>query len=64
VLGAVGALDRPAEHTGTGPVVPTSAPISTVGALALAAAHSVVAVSVHDESGTRRGSGVCVRGSG
>ena len=64
VLGAVGALDRPAEHTGTGPVVPTSAPISTVGALALAAAHSVVAVSVHDESGTRRGSGVCVRRAG
>jgi putative serine protease PepD len=64
VLGAVGALDRPAEHIGTGPVVPTSAPMPTDEALALAAAHSVVAVSVHDERGTRRGSGVCVRRSG
>jgi putative serine protease PepD len=33
-------------------------------ALALAAAHSVVAVSVHDGRGTRRGSGVCVRRTG
>jgi len=32
--------------------------------LALAAAHSVVAVSVHDGQGTRRGSGVFVRRSG
>ena len=63
VLGAVGALDRPA-HTGTGRVVPTSAPIPTDEALALAAAHSVVAVSVHDGRGTRRGSGVLVRRSG
>src|SRR5207253_6615163 len=63
VLGAVGALDRPAEH-GTGPVVPTSAPMPTDEVLALAAARSVVAVSVHDRRGTRRGSGVCVRRTG
>ena len=64
VLGAVGALDRPAEHSATGPVVPTSAPMPTGAALALTAAHSVVAVSVHDARGTRRGSGVCVKRSG
>lgn len=64
VLGSVGALDRTAEHTGAGPIVPTSAPMPTVATLALAAAHSVVAVSVHDGRGTRRGSGVNVRRSG
>jgi len=64
VLGAVGALDRTAERGGTGPVVPTSAPMPTDEALALAAAHSVVAVSAHDGKGTRRGSGVCVRRTG
>jgi len=63
VLGAVGALDRPAEQS-TGPVVPTSAPMPTGEVLALATAHSVVAVSVHDRRGTRRGSGVCVRRTG
>jgi putative serine protease PepD len=64
VLGAIGALDRPADHAATGPVVPTSAPMPTGEALALAAAHSVVAVSVHDGRGTRRGSGVFVRRTG
>ncbi len=64
VLGAVGALDRPAEHVSEPNPVPTSAPIVTAQALAIAAAHSVVAVSAHDARGTRRGSGVFVRRSG
>jgi S1-C subfamily serine protease len=64
VLGAVGAIGnssdgRPAR------TVPTSVPIMTTQALAVAVAHSVVAVSALDEDGTkRRGSGVCIRQSG
>jgi S1-C subfamily serine protease len=64
VLGAVGALDRPAAKTSAGTVVPTSTPVSTAEAVVLAVAHSVVAVSAHDGRVTRRGSGVCVRRSG
>jgi len=44
--------------------VPTSVPIMTARALALAVAHSVVAVSARGDKETRRGSGVCVRRSG
>jgi putative serine protease PepD len=62
VLGATGALDRPAAKSGA-TAVPTSVPV-TAEAVVLAVAHSVVAVSVHDGRETRRGSGVCVRRSG
>jgi len=64
VLGALGALSRPPEHAPDGSVVPTSTPIAPASAVAIAVGHSVVAVSVHDQRGTRRGSGVCVRQSG
>jgi S1-C subfamily serine protease len=64
VLGALGALSRPAEHAPDGAVVPTSTSIATASAVAIAVGHSVVAVSAHDQRGTRRGSGVCVRRSG
>ena len=64
VLGAVGAIGGSSDKT-PARVVPTSVPIMTAQALAVAVAHSVVAVSAHDEDGTkRRGSGVCVRKSG
>ena len=63
VLGAVGALDRPASKT-AGTIVPTSTPVATAEAVVLAVAHSVVSVSAHDGRETRRGSGVCVRKSG
>ena len=63
MLAAVGALDRPADRANGRAAVPTSAPITTTQAVAIAVGHSVVAVSVRDKSGTRRGSGVCVRRS-
>jgi putative serine protease PepD len=61
VLGAVGALGRPSDHASEPGVVPTSTPIATARAVAIAVADSVVAVSAHDKHGTRRGSGVCIR---
>jgi putative serine protease PepD len=64
VLGAIGALNRSSDHTADPGVVPTSAPIPSPQAVAIAVAHSVVAVSAHAPDGTRRGSGVCVRQSG
>jgi S1-C subfamily serine protease len=64
LLGAIGALDRPAAEHAAGNVVPTTASLSPARALVLAVANSVVAVSVRDGSETRRGSGVCVRRSG
>jgi S1-C subfamily serine protease len=69
VLSAVGAIGRSSESAGEHQAVPTSAPMASapiVSATAVAIAvgrRSVVTVSVHDESGTRRGSGVCVRRS-
>ena len=64
VLGAVGALGRPAAHVSEPPVVSTSSPIATARVIAVAVADSVVAVSARDRNGTRRGSGVCVRRTG
>jgi|tagenome__1003787_1003787.scaffolds.fasta_scaffold20981241_4 S1-C subfamily serine protease len=64
VLGAVGALGGSSGTTPKRSVVPTSVPIMTARALAVAVAHSVVAVSVRGDSGTRRGSGVCVHRAG
>jgi len=64
VLGAVGALGRSADHPSEAAVVPTSTPIAPAQAVAVAVADSVVAVSARDRSGTRRGSGVCIRRSG
>jgi S1-C subfamily serine protease len=64
VLGAIGALDRPAARKLDRVVVPTSTPVPTAETLAIAVAHSIVAVSARDANGTRRGSGVCVRRSG
>ena len=65
VLSAVGAIGQSSDNTGDAKVVPTSAPIVTpimsAAAVAGGVGRSVVTVSVHDESGTRRGSGVCVR---
>jgi len=66
VLGAVGALGRPSEKADPHAAVPTSAPIVSApivsaAAVAIGVGRSVVTVSVHDKSGTRRGSGVCVR---
>ena len=66
VLGAVGAIGQSSDNTGEAKVVPTSAPIVSASimsraAVAIGVGRSVVTVSVHDESGTRRGSGVCVR---
>jgi S1-C subfamily serine protease len=69
VLSAVGAIGRSSERTGEQQAVPTSAPMASapiVTATAVAIGigrRSVVTVTVHDESGTRRGSGVCVRRS-
>ena len=64
VLGAMGAIGGSSDNA-SARVVPTSVPIMTTQALAVAVAHSVVAVSAHDGDGTkRRGSGVCVRTSG
>jgi len=64
VLGAMGAIGNSSDGK-PARAVPTSVPIMTAQALAVAVAHSVVAVSAHDEDGTkRRGSGVCVRQSG
>jgi S1-C subfamily serine protease len=64
VLGSIGALDRPTAKTGADTIAPTSTPVPSAEAVVLAVAHSVVAVSAHDGRETRRGSGVCVRGSG
>ena len=66
VLSAVGAIGQSSDNTGDQRVVPTSAPIASTpimsaAAVAIGVGRSVVTVSVHDESGTRRGSGVCVR---
>lgn len=64
VLGAVGAIGGASDNTPKQSVVPTSVPIVTAQALAIAVAHSVVAVSARGANGIRRGSGVCVRRSG
>lgn len=66
VLSAVGAIGQSSDNSGEPKVVPTSAPIvsapiMSAAAVAIGVGRSVVTVSVHDESGTRRGSGVCVR---
>ena len=66
VLSAVGAIGQSSDNSGEARVVPTSAPIVSAPIMSAAAVaggvgRSVVTVSVHDESGTRRGSGVCVR---
>ena len=71
VLSAVGAIGRSSDGSGDHNAVPTSAPIVSAplvsapivsaSAVAIGVGRSVVAVSVHDKSGTRRGSGVCVR---
>jgi S1-C subfamily serine protease len=66
VLSAVGAIGQSSDKAGDPRVVPTSAPISSppimsAAAVAIGVGRSVVTVSVHDEAGTRRGSGVCVR---
>jgi putative serine protease PepD len=64
VLGAMGAIGNSSDGK-PARAVPTSVPIMTAQALAVAVAHSVVAVSALDGNGTkRRGSGVCVRQSG
>jgi putative serine protease PepD len=64
VLGAMGALGGSSGKDATRSAVPTSVPIVTAQALAIAVAHSVVAVTSHGDDGTRRGSGVCVHRSG
>ena len=61
LLGAIGALGSSADQATVHEAVPTSTPIATARSIALAVGPSVVAVSVRDKSGTRRGSGVCVR---
>ena len=61
LLGALGVLGSSADQAKGHEVVPTSAPIATARSIAMAVGPSVVAVSVRDKSGTRRGSGVCVR---
>ncbi len=72
VLSAVGALGGSADNVGDHEVVPTSAPmissaettpIVNAATVATGIGPSVVAVTVRDKSGTRRGSGVCVRRS-
>jgi putative serine protease PepD len=65
VLGAVGALGGSSDSTSDHKAVPTSTPfVSTpivkAAAVAMGVGPSVVAVSVRDKSGMRRGSGVCV----
>jgi putative serine protease PepD len=72
VLGAVGAIGGSSDTTDHA-VVPTSTPIISApvrsagivsaATVATGVGPSVVAVSVRDKSGTRRGSGVCVRRS-
>jgi putative serine protease PepD len=64
VLGAVGELGGSSNSNSKRSAVPTSVPIVTAQALAIAVAHSVVAVSARGDDGTRRGSGLCVRRSG
>jgi len=64
VLGAVGALGGSSDHAAGPSVVPTSTPIATARAVAVAVADSVVAVSARDQFGARRGSGVYIRRSG
>jgi len=68
VLSAVGSIGGSSENRGENRAVPTSAPIGrtpivSAAAVALSVGRSVVAVSVRDASGMRRGSGVCVRRS-
>jgi putative serine protease PepD len=74
VLGAVGAIGGSSDTTTDHAVVPTSTPIISAPALkrepivtaesvATVVGPSIVAVSVRDKSGARRGSGVCVRRS-
>jgi putative serine protease PepD len=72
VLSAVGAIGGSTDNTLDHEVVPTSAPMISSAAttpivdaatLATGIGPSVVAVSARDTSGTRRGSGVCVRRS-
>jgi S1-C subfamily serine protease len=68
VLGAVGALGGSSDNAADHKAVPTStplvsAPIANAAAVAMGVGKSVVAVSVRDKSGTRRGAGVCVRRS-
>jgi S1-C subfamily serine protease len=64
VLGAVGAIGGSSNDNPKRSAVPTSVPIVTAQALAIAVAHSVVAVSARGGDETRRGSGVCVRRAG
>ncbi len=64
MLGAIGAIGRSSDHPSEPAVVPTSTPIAAAQAVAVAVGDSVVAVSARDRSGTRRGSGVCIRQSG
>jgi S1-C subfamily serine protease len=61
VLGVIGALGSASDRATPREVVPTSAPMASAPAIAIAVGPSVVAVSARDQSGTRRGSGVCVR---
>lgn len=61
MLGAVGAFGRTGHDAPSPDVVPTTAHIASAQAVAIAVGRSVVAVTVRDKSGTRRGSGVCIR---
>ncbi len=68
VLGAVGAIGGTSDSTVNHKAASTSAPlissrIMSAAAVATGVGPSVVAVSVRDKSGARRGSGVCVRRS-
>ena len=65
VLSAVGAIGGSSENSGHPNVAPTSVPlvstpIVNASTLAVSVGPSVVAISVRDKTGTRRGSGVCV----
>lgn len=61
LLGVIGALGSSSDRARPHEAVPTSAPVASAPAIAIAVGPSMVAVSVRDTSGTRRGSGVCVR---
>ena len=64
VLGGGRRDRRLVEQRPARPPSPPACRSSTAQALAVAVAHSVVAVSARDDDGTRRGSGVCVRAFG
>jgi putative serine protease PepD len=61
VLSAVGAIGGSSDSTGETEAVPTSAAVASAPTVVIAVGRSVVAVSVSDKAGTRRGSGVVVR---